>query len=340
MYRKATTFTILMISLLFLSRVWAEEAAHTWTIQTIWQPETVNQQAVNRFADNVERMSDGRLQIDIRPIGSVVGYTETVDAAGAGLITGHIAFPGYFSGKEPGLAAMGDLPAAYADPYQAQKMLEYGGGLELLQDMYAKLGMHTIGATWWGVESMPVKKEIRTVDDFQGVKIRAPQGMASVLFSNVGASVVNLPGSEVYGAFEKGVIDATDWGTLAMNEDIGLHDVATGVIYPGIHSMPMADISVSTNSWNQLSPDLQAILEVAVRDFARDMIQSNAMRDASALQGLQDQNVTQLDWSEDERQKFKQAAVEVWKEYGEESELAAEAIDLQLRFLKENNYLK
>lgn len=215
-----------------------------------------------------------------------------------------------------------------------------GGGLDLLREMYSKLGMYTIGVLWSGVESMPVKKEIMTVDDFKGVKIRAPQGMASVLFEKVGASVVNLPGSEVYGAFEKGVIDATDWGTLAMNEDAGLHDVATGYIHPGIHSMPLLDLSISLNRWNSLSPDLQEILTLAARDLARDMIQSNSMRDAETLKKLAQKNAKQYNWTQEERQAFRKIASSVWNSYAERSPAAKKAIDLQIDFLKGQGYMQ
>jgi len=316
------------------------EKTHDLTIQTIFQAGSVNQESIERFADNANRMSGGRLNIDIRPIGSVVGYTETVDAASVGILDGHISFPGYFSGIEPGFAAIADLPGGYDNPYQAQMMMEYGGGLDLLRQMYAKLSMYTIGTTWWGVESMPVNSEVKGVDGFKGLKIRAPQGMASIIFTNLGASAVNLPGSEVYGAFEKGVIDATDWGTLAMNEDAGLHDVATGFIYPGIHSMPMADISIAMERWNALSPELQKILQVATRDLARDMIQSNSLRDTQALKALADKGTEQYEWSDQERQKFRRAAAKVWKEYADKSEFAGEAIGLQLDFLRDHGFLK
>lgn len=310
------------------------------TVQTIFQAGSVNEKAIDRFADNVKEMSGGRLTLDIRPIGSVVGYTETVDAANSGVIDGQISFPGYFSGQEPGLGALADLPGGYSNPYQAQEMMQYDGGLKLLREMYKKLGMYTVGTVWWGVESMPTTTPLRSVSDFKGIKVRAPQGMASTLFTKLGAAVVNLPGSEVYGAFEKGVIDATDWGTLAMNDDAGLHDVATGFIYPGIHSMPMADVSIAMSRWKQLPPDLQAILKVATRDLARDMVQSNALRDAETLQKLKSKGLKQYDWSDAQRRKFRQIASTVWKSYGKKSDFAKKAIGLQIGFLKAHGYMK
>lgn len=315
------------------------QTEHEWTVQTIWQAGDVNHSAVERWAENVAAKTDGRVEIEVVPIGSVVGYTETVDAVQAGLLTGHVAFPGYWSGREPGLSAIGDLPGAYANPSQAQEMMEAQGGLDLLREMYAKFNMYPIGVTWWGMESIPTRVELNGIADLKGVKVRAPQGIASDLFTKLGASVVNLPGSEVYGAFEKGVIDATDWGTLAMNEDIGIHSIAKGFVYPGIHSMPLADVSVSVSAWEALSPDLQQILTESVRALASDMIQSNARRDTKVLEELKATDIEQYDWSDEERQKFKEAAVGIWQSYGERSPLAKKAIDLQVDFLKSQGQL-
>lgn len=326
-------FSALAVAGICASSAWAADT-HKLTIQTIYQAGDVNQTAIMRFAENVKSASAGRLEIDLRTGGSVVGYTDTADAATAGVLDGHFSFPGYFSGTEAGLAAIADLPGGYDNPYQAQMMMEYGGGLDLLRQMYTKLGLYTVGVVWSGVESLPVSRSIMKVDDFKGTKVRAAQGMASLLFEKAGASVVSLPGSEVYGAFEKGIVDVVDWGTLAMNEDAGLHSIAKGYIYPGLHSMPMIDFSISMDKWKALPEDLQAILVLATRDLARDMIQSNAARDAQTLAKLADRSVQQYDWPADERQKFRAMARDVWMQYAKQSDSAKKAIDIQVNFLK------
>ena len=77
-----------------------------------------------------------------------------------------------------------------------------------------------------GVESVPARKPLRTLADFKGVKMRVPEGLGAEIWRRAGVGVVTLPGSEVYTALERGVIEATDWGTLGMNEDLGYHKIA------------------------------------------------------------------------------------------------------------------
>ena len=109
--------------------------------------------------------------------------------------------------------------------------------------------------------------------------MRVPEGLGAEIWRRAGVGVVTLPGSEVYTALERGVIEATDWGTLGMNNDLGYHKIAKYPLYPGFHSMPCAEVAINMTKWNALSPDLKVILEIAVRDFARDMVQRIAMED-------------------------------------------------------------
>ena len=85
----------------------------------------------------------------------------------------------------------------------------------------------------WGAESIPSKMPLRNVEDFEGVKMRAPEGMGAAIWGKLGVGVSTLPGTEVYTALERGNIEATDWGTLGMNDELGYGDIAPYAIYPG-----------------------------------------------------------------------------------------------------------
>ena len=160
-----------------------------------------------------------------------------------------------------------------------QMWFEYGGGLELARDIYKRFNVHYVGPVWWGVESVPAKKPLRTLADFKGVKMRVPEGLGAEIWRRAGAGVVTLPGSEVYTALERGVIEATDWGTLGMNNDLGYHRIAKFPLHPGFHSMPAAEVAVNMTRWNALSPDLKVFMEMAIaRLRARDGAAHRARR--------------------------------------------------------------
>ncbi|MCZ7566088.1 MAG: TRAP transporter substrate-binding protein [Burkholderiales bacterium] len=310
-------------------------AAETWKMQSLWQAGSVNQKVFERFAENVAKASSGRLKIEPLPVKAVVAHNETLEAVGSGVLDGQQSAPVYFAGRDPSFGLIGDLNAAYENPYQMHMWFEYKGGNALARELYRKHNMYFIGGLWWGVESMPLKKPVRTLADFKGIKLRMPEGPASDIFRRIGAAPVNIPGSEVYTSLERGVIDGTDWGTLGMNEDLGYHKIAKFPIYPGIHSMPTGDVAVNLDKWNKLPEDLKVLLAIAVRDFARDMIQSMAVQDASAEQKARKANVELVDWSAEERKKLRAVAASVWKDYGAKNELAGRIYASQVAWLKE-----
>ena len=130
-------------------------------------------------------------------------------------------WPGYASGRNPAFAALCDFIFAYESPWELDAFMHYRGGLELLRELYKPFGAYTVGVMVWGLESWPSKKPIRNMEDFKGLKIREPQGMEAEFMAKAGASVVVLPGTEVFSAMDKGVIDATNWATASINNKTG-----------------------------------------------------------------------------------------------------------------------
>lgn len=310
------------------------QKTHRWRIQTLWQAGTVNQQAFERFCENVKAMTEGRVQITPLAAGAVVGTLETLDAVSRGLLDGHHPATVYWTGRNPAFGVLGDLNGAYDTPYQAQDYFENYGGLDLLRDTYKPLKIYPIGVAWWGMESIPVTRPVRSPDDLKGLKMRLPQGMSADIFSKFGVVAVNLPGTEVFSGLDRGVIEAADWGTLGMNSEIGLHEKAKYALFPGFHSMPVGDVSVNQDRWDALTPDLKAILTTAVRDFCRDMIQSVARQDASTAVALAQNKVELVAWSPDSRRKFRDVAAQVWEDYAKKNDICRKAVDGQMAYLK------
>src|SRR5687768_1674765 len=310
------------------------QTAHKWKIQSLWQAGTINQKVFEDFAKRVKEASGGRLEVEPLPVGQIVAYSETLDAITNGILDGHHSGGPYFSGKEPALALLGDLNGGFENPYQMQMWFEYGGGLELARDVYKRFNIYYVGPVWWGVESIPAKKPLRAIADFKGVKMRVPEGLGAEIWRRAGAGVVTLPGSEVYTALDRGVIEATDWGTLGMNNDLGYHKIAKFPLHPGFHSMPAAEVAVNMTRWNALSPDLKVFMEMATRDFAREMVQRIAMEDMKAAEQAQAQGVQLVGWTADERRRFRVLAQQAWADWAKKSPTAQKVYESQVAFLK------
>jgi TRAP-type mannitol/chloroaromatic compound transport system substrate-binding protein len=213
--------------------------------------------------------------------------------------------------------------------------MHYKGGLELLRELYKPFGAYTVGVMSWGVESWPSKRPIRNMEDLKGLKIREPQGMEAEFMAKAGASVVSLPGTEVFSAMDKGVIDATNWATASINDKTGIHQVAPFFTYPGFHSMPVGDFTVRQADWDKLPADIKEILVSACREWAWDTIEKVAMDDVKLVSEAKSKGLTPIAWAPEDRAKARKIAQEIWQGWKGKNEQTKRAIELHEAWLRE-----
>jgi TRAP-type mannitol/chloroaromatic compound transport system substrate-binding protein len=244
-------------------------------------------------------------------------------------------WPGYASGRNPAFAALTDFIFAYENPWELDAFMHYRGGLELLRELYKPFGAYTVGVMTWGVESWPSKRPIRNMEDLKGLKIREPQGMESEFMAKAGASVVVLPGTEIFSAMDKGVVEATNWATASINDKTGFHQVAPYFTYPGFHSMPIGDFTVRQQEWDKLPDDIKQILTTACREWAWDTIERVAAEDAKLVSEAKSKGYTPIAWTPEEKAKARKIAMEIWQGWKGKNEQTKRAIEMQEAWLRE-----
>ncbi len=312
----------------------AQAAEYEWTFQASETAGEPSFKIKQEWAERIETMTDGRVAIEVLPINSVVGPTETLQAVSSGILQGHMTDPSYFSGQNPAFGMLGNLVGAWNDPYDFLEFMNNAGGEDLYNELVEPYGAHLVAAATFPLESIPSTVAIESLEDFEGLKIRAPQGMVYNIFERIGATPVNLPGSEVYTGLEKGVIDAADSTVLSNNDAQGLHAFAPYPLYPGFHSMPMIAVSVNKDIWDGLPEDLQTTLETAFDAMAYDLIARLKAQDIEALARLQeDPEVHPFDLPDEERKAFRQAAEQEWQEWAGKNEMTQKVYDAATGFL-------
>jgi TRAP-type mannitol/chloroaromatic compound transport system substrate-binding protein len=216
------------------------------------------------FAKDVEALSGGRIKIQVFPGGAIAPALEVTDTVRKGITEMGHTWPGYDIGRDPTTAILG----GYAGGMESVPMMHWlyaGGGAK----MWTEFRLEKFGVVSFPAGIRPPEafahshKPIRTLDDFKGLKMRTVGAWAQIL-PELGASVVSLPGGEVYQALERKVIDATEWATPGENVISGFHEIAKYLIVPGAHQ-PSAPFEVSINkkSWDSLPADLQTIIKTA-----------------------------------------------------------------------------
>lgn len=216
------------------------------------------------FAKNVEVLSNGRLIFRVYPAKAIVPPFEITESVHKGIIEVGHNWPGYDIGRDPTTAILG----GYAGGMESVPMLHWlytGGGKELWYQF--RLERFGVIAFPCGIRPPEVfahsHKPIKTLEDFKGLKMRTVGAWAQIL-PKLGASVVSLPGGEVYQALERKVIDATEWATPGENVISGFHEIAKYIIVPGAHQ-PCAPFEVEINKrkWDSLDDHAKKIIEYA-----------------------------------------------------------------------------
>jgi len=297
------------------------------------------------WVPKVEAMSGGSLKLQLFPTKSVVPHRETIDAVSVGILDGDLNAVSYFSGRDPVFAMIGDLIAGYDNPDQVQTWCMNAGGKEILQkayDQYTDGKVHVIGCGPYAREALVSKTPIRGVDDFKGVKIRSPEGLAAEVFKRSGASPVAIPFSEVYTSLDKGIVDAADASAYVNNTASGLHKVARYPIYPGIHSQAVLQFIINKDTWDKLSDAERTILEtwyIAAYTDLRRHADLEDRKTAAKDRAGGGTVIEVIDWPQSERDKFREIAKGAWADYAKQSPLAQEAYESHVKFMQDYGLL-
>lgn len=312
--------------------------AETLNIQTSFNAGDFSTKFITEgWLPKLEERTEGRLKIVLTPNGAVVPAKETLDAVAAGVLDGDFTSVNYFAGIEPAYAIMGDLISGYDTPEQMIGFCQEGGGQAMMQkaaDAVTGGEVTVVACGPYSREALAARTPIRTFEDLAGKKIRSPEGLAAAVFSAAGASPVSIPFSEVFGALEKGIVDAADASAYVNNDATGLQDVAPYPLFPGIHSMPSMQLTVNTIKWDAMSGDDQDTLRAWWYEAMYAMAAEVAKRDAEiAARDNAGDKVEVIDWAQEDRDKLRVVAREQWEAYATKSDLAKEALDTHIAYM-------
>jgi len=226
--------------------------------------------AVIKMADMVKAMSNGELEIRIDSSNKHKAAFGILDMVNAGQYEmGHSASY-YWKGKDINTLLFTTMPFGMIAPEQ-YAWFYYGGGMELMQKVYEKHGVYSFpGGNTGNQMGGWFQKEINTLDDFKGLKMRIP-GFAGEVLSKLGVVVTNIPPGELYTALDRGTIDALEWVGPSLDLNMGFQKIAP-YYYTGWHE-PATELQFMVNKakFDGLPKHLQEILTIAMQYAAYDM---------------------------------------------------------------------
>lgn len=237
---------------------------YQWKMVTTWPPNfPVLGEGCIMLADIIREMSGGRLDIQVFSGGELVPALEAFDAVRNGSAQMGSGSPYYWAGKAPAVQFFSSVPFGF-NAQQQNAWLIAGGGMELWRERYADFNLVPFIGGNTGVQMGGwFNREINTINDFRGLKMRIP-GLGGRVLERLGGSPVLLAGGEIYTGLERGVIDATEWVGPYHDYVMGFHEIAKYYYYPAWHEPGTAfEFFVNRQAYEALPADLQAIIRYA-----------------------------------------------------------------------------
>lgn len=290
-------------------------------------PHVQNAVTFPAFIEEVERLTDGRVDFRMYMGGTLGGPNETLDNIVTGLMDVGRGIHGYNAGKFPAQSVL-NLP-----------FLAEGTGEELsiiAQKLYDKFP--EIQDEYWDVKPLWIhasdpyaivtkNKAVRSFEDVKGMRLRTPSQEGSEMLEAWGATPVSMGAPAIYDAIQKGVIDG---GVLpiAAIKDFNLTDVVDYVTI-GYFNTNLFYVSMNENSWEEFTPQEQEMLEEVVLGIPMAQKSGQAFDDQKekAEKEARAAGVEFIELPEEELNKFKEASKGVSENWI--AKMEAEGIDGQ-----------
>lgn len=213
-------------------------------------------------------MSNGRLVVEAFAGGAILPVTKEVEGVHKGVVElGHTSLA-WLEGRVPAGSPL-TLTAGGLTAVQTLFWRLMGGGDELAAKVLETYGnveyinaLTIQTAEVWAHSRVP----LNSMADIKGWKCRQGSAEGAEIFGRLGAAPVVMPGSELYEAASRGVIDGFEYLSPAGNWAMSFQEV-TDYVYLSSSRAPAGTQSLVVNkdAWAKLTPDLKAIVESAAR---------------------------------------------------------------------------
>ena len=300
----------------------------------------------NFTVDQIRKLSGGSIDVKFLEPGAIVPPNQAFDAVSSGALDAAWATPGFWTGKDIAFAVYSTVPFG---PGMGEYLawMKDGGGEKMLQALYAKYNIHSVichlippEASGW------FRKEIKTLDDLKGLKMRF-FGLGANVMQKLGVSTQLLQAGEIFQALQLGTIDATEFSMPIMDLTLGFHQVAKHYYFPGWHQMAsLGHLMISKKKWDEFSETQKEIVKASCEQTMIKSMADGESRNAAAIKQIAEKGVQVHYWSKE----FLDAMRKAWDEVAAEQSAKSpefkkawdslQAFRAEYKTWKDNAYLK
>ncbi|MBM3548337.1 MAG: TRAP transporter substrate-binding protein [Alphaproteobacteria bacterium] len=285
--------------------------------------------------EQVRKLSGGSIDMRFFEPGALVPAGQAFDSVSSGALDAAWATPGFWTGKDIAFAVYSTVPFG---PGLGEFLawMKHGGGEKGMQELYAKYNIHSImchlippEASGW------FRKEIKTLDDMKGLKMRF-FGLGANVMQKLGVATQLLQAGEIFQALQLGTIDATEFSMPSMDLSLGFHQVAKFYYFPGWHQQAtVGDLIINKAKWDSLSDFQKSAIEAACDQTTLRGMSLGESLQPKAMSEIEGKGVKLMTWGPEFLTAFEKAWTEVAVEQAAKSPEFKKAWDSLSAFRKE-----
>jgi len=273
---------------------------------------------IERFAKRVNELSEGSIKIKVYAKNTLVPALGVFDAVSSGSLDAYHSAAYYYKGKNEAFNLFTGFPFGLT-ALEMNAWMDFGNGMKLWRELYDKYNLVPFKGGNTGVQMGGwFKKEIKSLEDLKGLKMRIP-GLGGEVFSKLGVKPTLLPAGEIYVALERNVIDATEWLGPSLDTKMGFQKVAKNY-YTGWHEPgSMLSLVFNKQKFAKFSDEQKLMIEMASNELNSYMHTQFQYENAKALTEVKKAGVTIREFPKEVMQAAKKAMLEVAQEKSKKS---------------------
>lgn len=304
----------------------AKEKVIKWKLQASYPVGTAVTMHAVEWAKAIEKLTGGRLKVQVMPPGAMCGVRDIITYLGRGVFQASVTAGPFYTGVIPeGDLELG-LPLSHQSYDEIWDVMENRGLGDIIREAYAE---HNV--EWWYAAGDPYYHFATTfpvtkLEDFKGKKIRAV-GIYGKYVQQLGASAVVVPGAEMYMALKLGTIDGAIYGASGL-QDIKLHEVVDYYVQPTAAHVAIC-LVINKDALADLPDDIEAIVRESTQYILHDTgMQYIRISKDSFNKSVMDGSVKAAQLPEEELVKMRKLVAPLWDEWAAKSPRMKKGVEI------------
>ena len=291
--------------------------------------------AQSRLVEMLRTMSGGSIDVKGFEPGALVPANQYLDAVGNDSLDMAWTVSGFWTGKDIAFAMYAAVPFG-PETGEYVAWMKHGGGEKLMKELHAKYNVEVIPCGMIAPEASGwFRKEIKTLDDLKGLKMRF-FGLGANVMQKLGVSTQLLQAGEIFQALQLGTIDATEFSMPVMDLALGFHQVAKFYYFPGWHQpATFNELIISKKKWAEFSDTQKSVIQGACDALMMQMYAEGEAVQFKALKDIEAKGVKLMKWPQNFIDAFRKTWDEVAAEQSAKSPEFKKAWDSYTAFRKD-----